>query len=1107
MGGKTQQQTSQQSTTPTNLAGLQSIFNRVQGAAATPFSPFSGELTAPVNAQQQAGIGNINSAAGSAQPYYAKAADYAASGAAPIQSGDVSRLMNPFTQSVINATQANFNEDNGQAQQKLKGQAAMMGALGGSGQGVAAAELARQQQLAQAPVIAQLNSQNYSQAVQAAQADRSAAGNAAGTFGNLGTAAQQAALQGAGAQINAGTLQQQTQQAADAARYGQYQQQQAFPYAQAQFLSQYGTPAALAQGSSTSGSQTSPGPNPLTQILGLGTAALTAFSDKRVKENIEPVGKTFDGQPIYRFNYSGNPMTQIGLIAQDVEHAHPDAVGQSHGIKTVDYESATDDAARRGHFASGGSIGGSPFSITDGVDFIPKGGGAPSGQLNAPALQYFKPTDDGSTAAAGKFAGTAGKAFGSRADSTPTGATFGGYADGNTSGFGSFGGVSYPAFADGGLVSAIHEIHRAIKRSRGGAVGSSPFTSFADGGTVSDDGTLADGFVNGAKSAWEHARWIARRGQGPQPAPYKADGGATFDQRFTGDSPFQVAPVPPVDEPYRLAGPEAMDAWRRGVDTPNPALVADSEPAAGNGPAPAAASANPMLRPTLPKEITGPDDDTPTSALAFDSSPSAQSNPYAPSDAAIASRNDAATSRPSAVAGNGGDGRFGGFNPLGLSDKAREAIISGALGVAASRSPFALSAIGEGGIRGMQAYSAATAAEQEAADKKITQGQNERRINMEAQRIAQSAQEHARDYGLRKRTQDEKGQLTDYQKIQTDLLKRSASLKASEPIEIGTTVAGTPVKALPRFNSATGEYDLYPIGADGRVSDTPVKPGGSIRSPSAARPAGPVPDGTAPPASPAARNETYLKSLADEDAGYAEAVRKAANYEVNPNSYASMRSGQRQKFMNDVLRYDPTYDAATFPARAQAVKDFNSGKKGDMIRSFDVGISHLEILRDLTTALHNRDSQLYNKTANAFKQQFGYPAPTNFEAAKGIVGDEIVKAVVGGQNALGDREEAKANLAKANTPDQIFGVINTYTRLMGGQLHGLKKQYTDTTRLHNFDERLTEQTRAAIAAAERSGESPAGGGDVPPAARREKGKVYTTPRGPMTWTGEGWQAN
>jgi hypothetical protein len=90
------------------------------------------------------------------------------------------------------------------------------------------------------------------------------------------------------------------------------------------------------------------------KIVKIGATIASMFSDKRMKENIKPIGKLFDGQIVHSYNYKGDPRTQIGLIAQEVEHHKPHAVGEVHGMKAVDYAKATSSAAHRGHFAMGG---------------------------------------------------------------------------------------------------------------------------------------------------------------------------------------------------------------------------------------------------------------------------------------------------------------------------------------------------------------------------------------------------------------------------------------------------------------------------------------------------------------------------------------------------------------------------------------------------------------------------------------------------------------------------------------------------------------------------------------------------------------------------------
>jgi hypothetical protein len=80
------------------------------------------------------------------------------------------------------------------------------------------------------------------------------------------------------------------------------------------------------------------------------------MSDERSKDNMEPIGKTFDGQNIYKFNYKGDPKTNIGLSAQEVEKRNPNAVHRTEsGLRMVNYADATSGAADRGHFATGGS--------------------------------------------------------------------------------------------------------------------------------------------------------------------------------------------------------------------------------------------------------------------------------------------------------------------------------------------------------------------------------------------------------------------------------------------------------------------------------------------------------------------------------------------------------------------------------------------------------------------------------------------------------------------------------------------------------------------------------------------------------------------------------
>lgn len=260
---------------PAAMNAYNSLLGRASDVASTPYQAYTGDLVAPINAQQQTGISNINSSAGFAQPFIQQAAGFATNAAQPLTAAQIQQYQSPYTQNVVDATTNWFNNQNQQQQQNVLGNAAAQGALGGDRVGVAQANLAAQQTASQAPVIAGLYNQGYQQALGVAQQQQQNQANAAYSLGNLGVAGQNAALTGANAQIGAGTLEQQNQQQLLSALYGQYQLAQAFPYQQTQWLAGIDTGVGSQLGGTST--TTPPTPNPIAQYGGLGLAAAGLF--------------------------------------------------------------------------------------------------------------------------------------------------------------------------------------------------------------------------------------------------------------------------------------------------------------------------------------------------------------------------------------------------------------------------------------------------------------------------------------------------------------------------------------------------------------------------------------------------------------------------------------------------------------------------------------------------------------------------------------------------------------------------------------------------------------------------------------------------------------
>jgi hypothetical protein len=118
-----------------------------------------------------------------------------------------------------------------------------------------------------------------------------------------------------------------------------------------------------------------------------------------------------------------------------------------------------------------------------------------------------------------------------------------------------------------------------------------------------------------------------------------------------------------------------------------------------------------------------------------------------------------------------------------------------------------------------------------------------------------------------------------------------------------------------------------------------------------------------------------------------------------------------------------------------------AGQGAVNINYFNTATDHLEILRQAGEALNNGDYPLFNKYANSFATATGAPAPTNFDAVKSAVAGELSKTFKG--TGATDQEIAEINqtINNAQSPQQIQGAIEYYTKLMGSKLNALKGQY------------------------------------------------------------------
>ena len=229
MGGKTGTTSSTTKIPPEVMARYNAVNTRAEDVAAKPFQQYGTTpeaFVAQLNQQQKTGQAGMNQYANAAQPVLNQVQQgYTPEGF----SQGVQGYMNPYLQSAVGATTAQMQNVAGQQQAQMKGSAIGQGAFGGDRSNIGLGNLINQQNLALGQTIGGMQSQGFQNAAQNYM-------TGLGQRGQTALAGQQAGLQGAQAQIGAGTLGQQTEQAGKTAQYNQFLQEQAYPYQVAQFL-------------------------------------------------------------------------------------------------------------------------------------------------------------------------------------------------------------------------------------------------------------------------------------------------------------------------------------------------------------------------------------------------------------------------------------------------------------------------------------------------------------------------------------------------------------------------------------------------------------------------------------------------------------------------------------------------------------------------------------------------------------------------------------------------------------------------------------------------------------------------------------------------------
>ena len=1091
-GGGTTTNTVTSSAPPAQvLQAYQTAMNGAQTASSAPLQQYTGSEIAGFTPDQLQAFQTTANTAGAYNPYLSTANQDIQAGTTPLWSGvqqfspsAVNQYQSPYTQDVLQTTQAAENNQDAQQQQQVEGNAISSGAWGGDRSAVAQAQLAGQQDIANNATNAGIENTGYSTALgefntqQQSQLSANEANsylNEQAGFGqsNLGTLATSLPLEQANAEANTGATEQNLGQEALNVPYEQFEQQQAYPFQTAQYFADLAEGIAPGEGQSGTSSTTAPAASTSSQLLGgglgLGSLAygLSEKSGGRIPRDSGGLIPNFDinivpttnspgtkllplpSAPRTSSSGSGQSATQMGQSLQGLS----DIGGQLSSIFGSGGSSAGDLGGAASMLGSSGEEEGGDEAGEMLGDIMKSGGAA---RLHPRVPQYRK-----SHAIGGEVLPDVVSGIGDI-----VGAIFGDPGAGDQA-------VGITSAIDGGRTEGEGIEGRAMGSLFGdsneqGGFRSGGRTHYDDGGSISP--------VTGAQPSAATANPYQQNAYS-QISQMPMDKLQELQVRFPPNSPqgamvqkaikqkqFQPAAAQPqAGLSSAPQGPQAAQQLQ------NPLQMMQPNPAASGGRQRRDDGGSNLPIPPTSDEVDLQNEvaNEPQAGLSNNVMPSSTYNPPSSNTQTVQNYQP-----PSASNENKPTKGSASVSPW-------EALAVAGFGMMAGTSPQAGVNIGRGALYGMQNL-------EEQKKQVAQQNYQEGELGLHGKSVDTAAQELADKVDQEKWARTN---MTPYQQAEADKNTWAQThMTPYEQAQINTRNEITPYQQAQIDNMKAERQKPIPDGAGGFLIPNLADPTHPTTMAGAA-------GSSAPPVDPATgqpmTGETYLATLPPERAAQIKAMDEGR---MNFPTGLALRSPYFQHMLNQLYQYNPEASAQT----ATAVKAFNTGQQGNQTRFLNVAVDHLGTLDKLTDALQNHDVKALNSIGNYWQSQTGSTAPTNFNTAKQIVGDEVTKAVLGAGGTGADREKAQSVIDAANSPEQLKGAIKTYQQLMTGQLNGLKQQYETSTGRKDYDKYLTGNAKAALMPAQQPTA-------IPPMEQRQVGQTYQTPKGPMTWQGTGWQ--
>jgi hypothetical protein len=157
---------------------------------------------------------------------------------------------------------------------------------------------------------------------------------------------------------------------------------------------------------------------------------------------------------------------------------------------------------------------------------------------------------------------------------------------------------------------------------------------------------------------------------------------------------------------------------------------------------------------------------------------------------------------------------------------------------------------------------------------------------------------------------------------------------------------------------------------------------------------------------------------------------------------ASLRNGDRLRYIGLAKQRDPNFNQQTYGLRLAMQKSLATGKMGDQVQSFNTFIGHAGEVSEQINNLRNTSLSLANTAINALKKQTGNPAVVSYLSAQEAARKEF-ETFLNNNHALheSDKEEGQKILNENQSPAQQQAAIKSFMQLALVRMEALNQRY------------------------------------------------------------------